>query len=74
MRKVKAPITHKPFLSTPTAIPYELIINDKNVLKQPINPLPSVLKKSNGAEALTDSKFVSLNTAKSGKEATSSGR
>ncbi|CAN5158376.1 hypothetical protein BH09BAC4_BH09BAC4_05050 [soil metagenome] len=73
-KNVKALITHKPFFSTPTAIPYELIINATNVLKQPINPLPSVLNKRSGADALTDAKLVNLNKAKSGKEATSSGR
>ena len=73
-KNVKAPITHNPFYSMQTAIPFELIMNARNVLKHPINLLPNVLKKRSGVDALTDSKHVSLSKAKSGKEATSSGR
>lgn len=72
-RNVKAPITHRPFVSTPTDIPAEQIINAKNGLKQPITPLSNVLRKSRGVDPLTDSKLVSLSKAKSGNDATISG-
>ena len=72
-RYVTAPVTHRPFVSTPIDMPAEQIINAKQDVTHSSTPLSTVLKKSRGTDSPTDRKLTSLRMDRSGNADTSSG-